>query len=60
MKLKESVKENLAYLGIILMIFIGGLMIANRNDSLEETQKKTEQTNSIYKEPFSQKNDFSK
>jgi len=42
MKLKESVKENLACLGIILMVFIGGLMIANRNQSLEEIQKKTD------------------
>lgn len=42
LKLKESAKENLAYLGIIVMIVVGGFMIAFRNQSVEEIQKKTE------------------
>ena len=42
MKFEERTKEKLAYSGIIVMIVISGLMIAYRNQSLEETQKKTE------------------
>lgn len=42
LKLKEESKNNIFLFGIFLMVVIGGLLIAVRNQSFEEIQKKTE------------------
>lgn len=43
MKLKEETKNNLALLGILVMIVIGSLLISVRNQQInQEMQKKTE------------------